>query len=203
MDLEVLIPVAPEIVSALQWWLVRSNLSVGLPFSYPPPVTIMTDASLWVWEATLRDWEVKGPWSWEESRHSSNWQELMAIWMALQAFAHHLEGCYILVRTDIQVTRCYLNHQGGTRCLGLDLIAREIFSRAESHLLLLGAVYIPGVNNVRADSLSRNFPSSVSYHLSAQEFRRVRSRLGTLWLDLFASRSNRMLPLFCAEVWSP
>ena len=108
-----------------------------------------------------------------------------------------------MIRTNNQVTWCYLNHQGGTRSADLNLLSRQIFQWAELHLIHLAAVYIQGQLNFRADSLSRNLPSSVFYHLATQVFDLICLQFGIPWLDLFASPSNAMLQVFCSKQWCP
>ena len=87
--------------------------------------------------------------------------------------------------------------------VALNLLSVQIFQWAEFHLILLAAVYIQGQLSFRADSLSRNLPSSVFYHLANQMFDLICLHFGVPWMDLFASPSNAMTQSFCSEQWCP
>ena len=62
-------------------------------------------------------------------------------------------------------------------------------------------MHIPGIDNVNADALSRNFNDSVEWSLSPSMFRAITGRLGMPDVDMFASRLNHMVPRFFS--WRP
>lgn len=199
LELDVLLPVSPSVLPALLWWSVSEHLSQGLPLQPSPPVTLTTDASSFGWGATLGSLSLQGRWSLPESRRSSNWRELSAVFRAVMGFRVHLLSRHVLVRSDNTVTVAYLNRQGGVRSSSLNAVVIPLFCWAEGHLLSLSAVHIRGVDNGLADALSRCFPASLELSLTPVAFRLVCRRFGLPFLDLFASRLNAQLPRFCSR----
>jgi len=82
---------------------------------------------------------------------------------------------------------------GGTKSPSLCLHTRQL-------LLSLRATHIPGVDNSLADSLSRGVSLSVTeWALSQAVVSEVFRQLGEPSVDLFATFSNRRLPVFCTR----
>ena len=81
-------------------------------------------------------------------------------------------------------------------CLAIEIwewcLAREIIIHAE---------YLPGMENVAADWESRHHNDSSNWQLSPAVFDAVNQLLGPFSIDLFASRINHQLPIYCS--WRP
>ena len=80
---------------------------------------------------------------------------MAAIGRALEHFASHLVRKPVVVRTDNQVAKSYINRHGGTKIKELAVLTDKILSWAEINLLSIRAVYIAGAVNIRADNLSQ------------------------------------------------
>ena len=57
------------------------------------------------------------------------------------------------------------------------------------------------MENIRADWLSRHLRDSSDWRLNRQVFLKLESRLGRFSIDLFASRTNTQLQVYCS--WRP
>ena len=66
---------------------------------------------------------------------------------------------------------------------------------------MIRAEYLPGVENVVADWESRHHNDSSNWQLSPAVFDAVSQLLGPFSIDLFASRINHQLPIYCS--WRP
>ena len=69
--------------------------------------------------------EARGFFSHRESKNSSNWRELTAVSLTLQAAAPQFRNQVLLVETDNKVTEAYINHLGGRKPI-LSAIALQI-----------------------------------------------------------------------------
>jgi hypothetical protein len=208
LTLKVLVPFS--LVDHLVWWASSHNLSQGLPLSpQHHSHVITTDASGNGWGGVLDDaWTVKGLWSADRLDWHINRQELMAVELTLKEFSLRLAHKLVLVRSDNTTTCAYVNKQGGTHSPDLCMQAWRMFLWCLEHDITLRAVYIPGVENVHADSLSRErdlTEGPLGYRVDQREWslepevlQAVFVRLGEPQIDLFASRSNAKLRLFCA-----
>ncbi|KAK2921855.1 hypothetical protein Q8A73_001340 [Channa argus] len=122
--------------------------------------------------------------------------ELLSVWNVLQHFAPVLLDCHVLVHTDNTTTASYINRQGGVRSSRLLSIARRLLLWAHSHLRSIRAVYIPGVLNTAADTMSRGGPRPGEWVLHTELVQEVWSRFGRAEVDLFAAKGNAQCPLW-------
>ena len=75
----------------------------------------------------------------------------------------------------------------------LELVHRE--------KITIHAEHLPGRFNVRADWESRHTTDSTDWMLHREIFLQLQAKLGPFTIDLFASRTNSQLPLYCS--WKP
>ena len=93
---------------------------------------------------------------------------------------------------------------GGTKSRFLCSLTLEIWDYCLSHNIWLKASYLPGLDNVRADSLSRVFSDNHDYYLTSQWFTKLHSFFDfCLDIDLFASRLNHHLPRYSSHLPDP
>ena len=95
-----------------------------------------------------------------KGRASSNFREFSMIHLALEAWAPQLRAmspCRVLLRTDNTLTLAAINRQTSTSPLIRKLLLRTLRLGAALGLQL-AAKHIPGVENIRADRLSRETP---------------------------------------------
>ncbi|XP_073406275.1 uncharacterized protein [Dendrobates tinctorius] len=112
--------------------------------------------------------------------------------------APRLRGTHVGIQTDNTTAVAYINRQGGTRSLPLMSIAGKILEMAEVHLLSLSALHIRGVDNSRADYLSRQALYQGEWVLSRHVFEMIASEWGRPEIDLFATRANRRVKRFAS-----
>ncbi|XP_077148150.1 uncharacterized protein LOC143808879 [Ranitomeya variabilis] len=187
-----------DVLNSLTWWLDHSHFTSGVPWVVKPSRTIFTDASPSGWGAHLGDQIAQGLWSLEESNDSSNKKELKAIYYAICKFLPQLHGKHTRILLDNMTAVAYLNHQGGTRSEALMSIADNILSIAEKHLLSLSALHVRGVDNPKADFLSRHTLRQGEWVLSRRIFLMIVKKWGTPEIDLFSTRRNRQVKRFAS-----
>ncbi|KAK2891979.1 hypothetical protein Q8A73_017644 [Channa argus] len=150
-----LVMIPPSVGPDLAYWRGPRVMLDGVPLGRPSShVSVFTDASLLRWGGTCLSQSVGVPWPEGMSLHI-NALELLSVWNVLQHFAPVLLDCHVLVHTDNTTTASYINRQGGVRSSRLLSIARRLLLWAHSHLRSIRAVYIPGVLNTAADTMSR------------------------------------------------
>ena len=144
--------------------------------------------------------EARGFFSHRESKNSSNWRELTAVSLTLQAAAPQFRNQVLLVETDNKVTEAYINHLGGRKPI-LSAIALQIWKTAHQFGIQLIAVHRPGKQNQRADKLSRWKVDNTDHQLLPLHFKQADRRWGPHSIDLFANRLNRQTRRYVS--WRP
>ncbi|XP_073408631.1 uncharacterized protein [Dendrobates tinctorius] len=183
---------------SLEWWLVKDNLSKGVPWEYDISRIITMDASPSGWGAHMGEILVQGLWEHHQIEMSSNLKELTAVEQAAKELLVYLQGHHVRVFSDNQVTVAYINHQGGTRSKPLMNVAERLFRLAEQHFQSLTALHIKGKENITADFLSRNPLKQGEWSLNTSIFDLIVQKWGQPEVDLFATRENRKLKQFCS-----
>ena len=193
----------------LSWWHEEmadwSGLSI-IPVRHSKVLT--TDASSHGWGGwwrrvgfkPRREDEARGFFTREESRMSSNSRELHAVLYSMMAAAPRLRNSVVLVETDNSTTKAYVNHLGG-RSKFLSSVAHRLWLVTNKYGITLRAVHRPGVENRRADLLSRWKQDSTDLKLDPKFFRLAEKRWGPHTVDLFATRLNHQLDRFVS--WRP
>ena len=190
----------------LTWW--AQELKAWNGKSVVPrktSITVTTDASHWGWGGYWKETgrrarpqdEARGFFSVRESKNSSNWRELSAVLLTIQSAAQMFHGRVVLVETDNNTTKAYLNDMGG-RSRVLSAIARKIWLLAQKFGFQIQAVHLPGRDNQRADRLSRWKQDSSDFKLRPAIFKAVDRQWGPHSIDLFANRLNNQLPRYAA-----
>ncbi len=198
------VPTTPWLLPHLQWWLDSANLAGGRAFRRPQPsLTITTDASLFGWGATLPPRQVAGRWGPEHLSSHINVLELWAVFNALQHFRPLVMGRAILVRCDNATVVAYINRQGGTRSGRLCALTWKLFHWCIRHRITLSAVHLPGEENITADALSRGWILPTEWTLRPQVAQSLFQLIDRPHVDLFASRDNHQLPVYCTRVPDP
>ena len=145
-----------------------------------------TDASGGGWGASLQSRSERGQWSEEKKRQHINCLEMLAVEKALTRFQDRLSGKRVCIQIDNKTVVSYLSKGGGTRSLLLSRLARRILLWSQKQRISIQPVYVKGIVNTVADSLSRN--KETQWHLSPAVTRTIFHKLGTPAVDLFASR---------------
>ncbi|CAM4729294.1 unnamed protein product [Leuciscus chuanchicus] len=191
------IKVTRRCLRALVMWKKPWFLSQGPVLGAPCRRKLLTtDASLTGWGAILEGRSSQGLW---EDHHRS-WHiyrlEMLAVFRALRSFITGLRGHHVLVHTDNTSVVACINHQGGLRSRPLSNLARHILLWSQGKLLSLRAAYIPGVQNIGADTLSRQGPRPGEWRLHPEVVELIWREFGQAQVDLFASRETSHCPLW-------
>ncbi len=97
-----------------------------------------------------------GSWSIHVQRLHISCLERMAVCLALKTFLPALKGHHVLVRSDNMTVVAYINRQGGLRLRPLYRMTWRLLLWAQSKLLSLWAVHVPGRLNQGVDMLSKD-----------------------------------------------
>ncbi|XP_048030341.1 uncharacterized protein LOC125257733 [Megalobrama amblycephala] len=192
-----MIKVTRQCLRALDMWKKPWFLSLG-------PVlgalcrrkTLTTDASLTGWGAVLDGHSTQGLWNEHHLSWHINCLEMMAVFLALRVFLPDLRGHHVLVRSDNTSVVAYINHQGGLRSRPLYRLTHQILLWSQGKLLSLRAAYIPGVQNIGADILSRQGLRPGEWRLHPEVVLQIWGVFGRAQVDLFASRETSHCPLW-------
>ena len=199
------LPLGPWFHRSLAQWSEESWLQQGVPIAPPPyEEELFTDASNSGWGAHVAHLEASGKWPVSHSGLHINLLELEAVFLALKAFKSFLQNKHTLISTDNTTVACYINKGGGVRSKSLSKKAEDLLKWCHEHKIQVSAKYIPGKLNIVADSLSR------SDQAIQTEWTLAHSVLEPVWrvwhrpmVDLFATKFNHRLPLYCSPVPDP
>ncbi|XP_048024136.1 LOW QUALITY PROTEIN: uncharacterized protein LOC125253920 [Megalobrama amblycephala] len=192
-----MIKVTRRCLRALDMWKKPWFLSQGPVLGAPCRRKMLTtDASLTGWGAILDGRPTQGLWSEHHLSWHINCLEMMAVFLALRVFLPDLRGHHVLVRSDNTSVVAYINHQGGLRSRPLYKLAHQILLWSQGKLLSLRAAYVPGVQNIGADVLSRQGLRPGEWRLHPEVVEQIWGMFGRAQVDLFASRETSHCPLW-------
>lgn len=205
MSLNCQVPVTPQLISDLQWWLQDHNIAKGrLLRQTSCQVTVTTDASgTWGWGGHMDNLVVQGQWSDLEKMEHINCLEMKAVIYTLQRFLSHLRNKAVMIRSDNTTVVQYINKQGGTRSPYLCQLTMTLWLLAIQNNMTLKAAHIMGKKNVLADALSRQSISLMEWELNSTVVHQIFSRWGQPLLDLFATYQNKKTLLYCSWIPDP
>ena len=83
------------------------------------------------------------------------------------------------------------------------MVARELWEFCLRHQIRIRAIHRAGVDNVRADRLSREKYDPTGYRLHPEVFRQINRQFGPHTIDLMADRLNTQLPRFISRFPDP
>ncbi|PNH00721.1 Enzymatic polyprotein [Tetrabaena socialis] len=133
-------------------------------FAGPNGAIIFTDASGAGFGAAWGAAEIQGSWSQQEKQLHIAWLELKAVLRAVQSWAPQLAGRRVLIRCDNTQAVAAINH-GSTRVRDGRSISQQLAELSIQHGFELRSEHIAGVENVRADRLSRQLSSAREQNL--------------------------------------
>ena len=126
--------------------------------------------------------------------------ELKAVLFGLRALCADFRDVHLrLVADNTTVVAC-IERRGSMRPM-LQGLTEEIYDWALVRNVELSAAYLPGVENVKADGLSRDATFGHEWKVLPDIFARLCVRFGSPVLDLFATRINSQLPSYVS--WFP
>ena len=133
-----------------------------------------------------------------------NLLELKAKFLALQSFQEVVTGHRVTAVCDNSTVVACVNKQGCMVSRSLYSLISRLLRWTESLDVHLDARYSPGQSNVLADLLShRDQVVGTEWSLHSQVARALLCVWGSPSLDLFSTRLNMKLPLYCSFVPDP
>ena len=180
----------------LDWWRVEGVYSTKRLHQDNPSYIMRTDASGIGYGAVMNDIATQGLWSEEERRDHINVLEIRAVLLGLQSLCKSLSQCHIRAEVDNMTAVSYINNMGGTHSALCNEITRELILWCKSRNIWISACHIPGVDNTTADSYSRKLSVHTEWMLNKTEFKKLCDKFGTPDIDLFAARTNFLLPMY-------
>ena len=194
-----MVPVSPSMKSDLSWWIDKVRSFNGRPLQISCwDLTVESDASRSGWGASCQGVNTGGPWTAAEQVHHINFLELKAAFLALQTFCSGKTGVSVLLLLDNITAITFINKMGGNHSYTLSDLTVEIWNWCINRSIIIHAEHLPGVQNIRADWESRHTRDSSDWKLDRKVFLCLEERLGTFSIDLFASRTNNQLPVYCS-----
>jgi hypothetical protein len=145
--------------------------------------------------------EAQGFWNNRIANKSSNFREIMAIFMALLAFRNLIQGLCVQIMSDNVTALAYISHLGGPS-MELTQIATAIWRVALMNRITLKTHHVPGVLNHSADFLSRLNPI-YEWQLSTSIFQHIDFMWGPHTVDRFATHVNTQLPVYNSRYADP
>lgn len=137
----------------------------------------------------------------QEKENHINYLELLAAFLALKVFAQKVTATSILLRMDNVTAIAYVNKMGGTHSQAMSMLAIRIWKWCIAKSIRIHAEHLPGKENIRADWESSHFNDSSDWKLDSKIFASLEETMGPFTIDLFTSRTNRQLPVYCS--WRP
>ena len=193
---------SPASKEELDWWthqLARWN-GKSLVMTQPD-LHIESDASLIGWGAYCEGTHTGGPWSTKEKCLHINCLELLAAMLAVKTFLKNQENKHVLLLLDNTTAVAYVNNLGGTVSAQATKLARELWMWCLERQIHLTAQHLPGKDNVRADTESRQMKDRSDWMLNPSIFHSIVGTFPYLEVDLFATRLTSQLPRFFS--WRP
>ncbi len=179
----------------LQWW--TSALSFWNGAAAPTQqvdIQVTSDASSTAWGGHCGNSDAQGFWTPRVTHQSSNYRELLAIYMCQLTFLDTLKHKSVQFLTDNVTAVAYVNFQGGPSP-ELTQLARAIWATALENDMTICAKHLAGSQNGRADGLSRLSPI-YEWRLHPRLWRYLDSIWGPHTIDRFASVATTQLPRY-------
>lgn len=139
--------------------------------------------------------EISGQWTNEEKTTSINVRELKTIVFALKLHAEKFREKNIQVFTDNITALKYSAKAGGTVSPLLQELAIEIQDVINSYNLTVTYSHVPGILNVKADTLSRIKVANPLYEVAIPKkwFQVINQKMSPLKIDGFTAGHNTKL----------
>ena len=197
-----LISVPTFLKEELKWWINPLNLTKGKSLKNQSiDLILFSDASKTGWGGTLGNLVTSGTWSEAEKGLYINVLEIRAAFLCLRNWKELIKGKQVAVCVDNTTALAYINKQGGTHSKTLFLEVARLLKWAENNNVSITTQFIKGSMNAMADLMSRkNQTLPTEWCLDLSVCHKIWNLWGTPQVDLFATRWNTRLPLFCSPM---
>ena len=181
----------------LKYWIDNIKTEIRYIQVRAIDITIQTDSSLIGWACVSDTSSVQGRWSIEESEYHINVLELKAILLSIACFKDEFKDKHVKILTDSTTAVNYINNMGGIKSNQCNTIAKKIWEFCRVNGIWISCAHIPGIEN-EADRPSRKFNDDSEWQISQNIFEKVCSTWHAPQIDLFASRLNHKLEIYCS-----
>lgn len=188
-------------ISEIKWWLRNAQYLKRDIVRNNPDVELKSDASNLGWGAVFGEKRVGGRWLSSEAKLHINVLELKAAFFALKCFCTDMKNQHVRISIDNTTAVSYINNMGGSKSPLLNALAIKVWDWCIARNLWVSAVHIAGKLNVEADEKSRKFNDRHEWQINEQCFNEIIESYPSLNIDMFASRLNNMLNVYCS--WKP
>lgn len=203
-DFDKCMSLSDRAIEDITWWHDNVQYSCNTILKGNPSYTVTSDACKTGWGATLGSVRTGGLFSFEESNYHINILELKAVLFSLKALCSDMQTVHIKVLSDNSTTVHTINNMGSCKSMQCNLVVHEIWDWAIQRDIWLTVSHIPGVDNISADEESRKCDTRKEWKLNEDIFSHIISHFdSTPDIDLFASRINTQLPMFCSYYPDP
>ena len=186
----------------LEWWIHNLSEWNGRAVQTPDPTLVIeTDALKKGWGAFCRGIMTGGCWNTQKAEFHINSLEMMAAFFAIKAFAKDCRQISILLLTDNISVVAHVNKMGGTKSTLLTSQVKDLWAWCLQREITVTAQYLPGLENVTADYLSRHLSDRTDWMLDPSVFQCLNEVWGPMQVDLFATRFTTQLHRFYS--WRP
>ena len=194
----------------LHWWFAALAGWNGAPIQIrTPQLQIATDASQSGWGGIILNSEIDGQIGqsasglWPESiaHEPSNYRELLAIILTLDAFKGMVTDKCVRILSDNISAVAYLNHMGGPST-ALSELAQSLWAQCFEMKIQISAKYLAGKLNIQADYLSR-LTNQYEWRLHPRLFRMIDQVFGPHTVDRFSSITTTHLRRYNSQFHDP
>ena len=196
--------ISSEARKDLQWIINK------VPYAYAdinrpsPNVELFVDAAKYGWGAQCLSLSSQGFFSVLEMQESINTKETLAAFYAVKAFMPWFSsGDHILIRSDNTTAVSTISKMGTMSNQLRNKASVDLWSLINSNNMWISVSHVPGVQNVDADLQSRSLTKYTEWSLPKYTFQHICSCLGHPDIDLFASRLNNQVSVFCSRIPDP
>lgn len=179
-------------IQDLNWWFTGLKAWNGRTIHQNiTDIQLTTDASTVGWGGHLLNLEAQGLWTPDIRCKSSNYREMMAVYLSMVSLRPHLKDKNVQILSDNVSTVANINFQGGPS-KSLTQVASMIWKEALGNNVCLTAKHLAGLENSHADYLSRRIVPS-DWKLHPGVFRYLDRLWGPHSIDRCASMSNHQI----------
>ncbi|XP_067659472.1 uncharacterized protein [Haliotis asinina] len=151
----------------------------------------------------LGELSVSGRWAEDEVTLHIFVLELRAVRRVFESFVESVRGQVVRLEMDNQTALTYILKQGGTVSPSLLQEAWQFLTWCDQFDIRVLPVYLPGIDNVRADALSRRILAPHEWMLHRGIFGIISQLFGSFQVDLFASGATNQIHVFCSRILDP
>lgn len=159
-DLDEVVPLSGEARDDIAWWHAcieawnGRSLLIDAVWRKPADVDLYTDASNLGYGLVYGTQWTYGTWDQAQQLRSIEWRELFPIALIPLALGAQLANQRLLVHCDNESV-CFIWKSGTSKCPHIMALVRAALLAAAKHNMIIYVTHIRGIDNSRADSLSR------------------------------------------------